>query len=392
MTETPPAHQAPAGPEPAGYSADPSDGAPGYSANPGPATPGYPGSGATGYPAYPGYGTPGYLAYPGDPASGYSAYPGYPAYPAAGWRAGGSPAPGCVPLRPLGFGEILSGAFSLVRQNPKATLGLTASIVTALATSLALILLIASQTTAAVGLLAVPAGLALYGLQLGGLTVAMGRGLLGRKLGLREALAASYAWRVMLTVLVLAVAVVVPWWLLLVTLKGWGVLVALLLTAWLSVMASLTIPVVVLEGRWPFPALARSWRLVLGSYWRLVGIYLLTYLVTLMLSFVITIPIELGGALAGAASTSAVGHAAAFLTLGVVVIGEIVVVSLTSTIQTGVLVLVYADLRMRKEGMDLVLQQAAHDGRLSGEEFATTRPGAAYAGGAYADDPYAGGV
>ena len=52
-----------------------------------------------------------------------------------------------------------------------------------------------------------------------------------------------------------------------------------------------------------------------------------------------------------------------------------------AAIQTGVLVLVYADMRMREEGMDLVLQQAANDGRLSGEEFATTGPGSAYAGG-----------
>ena len=287
-----------------------------------------------------------------------------------------------MPLRPLGVGEILSGAFSLLRQNPKATLGLTATVVTTLAASLALIVLIAAHTAPAVGLLAVPAGLALYGLQLGGLTAAMGRGLLGRKLAIREAARASYAGRVMLTLLALGLAFAAPWWLLIATLKAWGVLAAVLVTAWLLVMVSLTIPVVVLEGRWPFPAVARSWRLVLGSYWRLVGIYLLTYLMTSVISVVVTIPIEVGGGLAGAARATAGGHAGAFLAIGVVVIGEIVVFSLTSTIQAGVLVLVYADMRMRKEGMDLVLQQAAHEGRPSGEEFAATRPGSAYTGGA----------
>ncbi|MGI9008037.1 MAG: hypothetical protein ACR2FU_17895 [Streptosporangiaceae bacterium] len=355
MTETPPTNPAPAGHE------------------------GYPGQG------YPGQGYPG-QGYPGQdyPGQGYPrpSYPGqgYPGYPAAG-RVASGPAPGGVPLRPLGLGEILGGAFSLVRQNPKATLGLTATIVTTLAVSLALILLIAAQTSKAVGLVAIPAGLALYGLLLGGLTASMGRSLLGRKLAIREAAAASYAGRVMLALLVLGLGFAVPWWLLIATLKGWGALIALPLTAWMVVMVSLTIPVVVLEGRWPFPAVARSWRLVLGSYWRLIGIYLLTYLMTTVLSFVISIPIEVGGGLAGAVGSTAGSHAGAFLWVGVIAIGEIIVFSLTATIQTGVLVLAYADMRMRKEGMDLVLQQAAYEGRLSGDEFAATRPGSAYTGG-----------
>jgi uncharacterized membrane protein len=37
---------------------------------------------------------------------------------------------------------------------------------------------------------------------------------------------------------------------------------------------------------------------------------------------------------------------------------------------------------MRKEGMDLVLQQAAQNQQLTGEEFATSGPGSAYTGGA----------
>jgi hypothetical protein len=378
MTDTPPAYPAPAG-QGACTGAEP----PGAH----PATPAYPAS--QGDPAGSGYpGTIPYLPGPAYPASpgypgyaGYVGYPQYPGYQAGGWSAG-TPAPGSVPLRPLGLGEILGGAFSLVRQNPKATLGLTASIVTALAASLALILLIASQTAPWVDLLAVPAGLALSGLQLGGLTAAMGRGLLGRRLGIRDAIRASHAGRVVVALLVLGTGFLACWWALIATLKGWGALIALLLTAWLIVMVSLTIPVVVLEGRWPFPALARSWRLVLGSYWRLLGIYLLTYLLTMVLSFVISFPIEIGGGLAGAAGGAAgAGHAGAFLAAGVFVIGEIVVFSLTATIQAGVLVLVYADMRMRKEGMDLVLQQAAYAGRLSGEEFATTTPGSAYTGG-----------
>ena len=39
-----------------------------------------------------------------------------------------APRPGCVPLRPLGLGDILDGSFKVIRRNPKATLGLSAAV------------------------------------------------------------------------------------------------------------------------------------------------------------------------------------------------------------------------------------------------------------------------
>ena len=39
-----------------------------------------------------------------------------------------APRPGCVPLRPLGLGDILDGSFKVIRRNPKVTLGLSAAI------------------------------------------------------------------------------------------------------------------------------------------------------------------------------------------------------------------------------------------------------------------------
>jgi len=51
----------------------------------------------------------------------YGQYPGY----GQGYQPPG-PEPGGIPLRPLGVGEILSGAFTSIRQNPAATLGLSA--------------------------------------------------------------------------------------------------------------------------------------------------------------------------------------------------------------------------------------------------------------------------
>jgi hypothetical protein len=310
------------------------------------------------------------------------------------WQAGyGQPppalAPGAVPLRPLGVGDILSGSFTLIRQNPAGTLGLTASTVTALAISLVLVFFIASQTAAWVGLLGAPLVLVFFGVQLGGLVAAMGQSLLGHKITIRDALRRSRAGWVILALLTLAVPFIGGWTLLGITLKGWGVLVALLLTAWLAVMVSLTIPVVVLEKRNPFAALGRSWRLVLGSYWRVFGIYVLMYLIMWVLSFIVSIPLDLISGLAGASFGG--GRATLTLALAALTIGEIVITSLALTIETGVVVLVYADMRMRKEGMDLVLQQAVLTHQLTGEEFAATGMSSAYTGGAYAHGAYPGG-
>src|SRR6476646_3719627 len=77
--------------------------------------PGYP---PAGYPPpwYPSYPPPGYQPYP---PNGYQGYPPMP--PAI--------RPGVIPLRPLTLTDILNGAFSYIRTNPKATLGLTTIVV-----------------------------------------------------------------------------------------------------------------------------------------------------------------------------------------------------------------------------------------------------------------------
>ncbi len=320
-----------------------------------------------------------------------------------GWagRSGTSaPATGGIPLRPLGAGDILSGSFTLIRQNPAATLGLTASVITGLAVAMVVIFVIAANSSGAVVLLALPAVLAAYALQVGGLAAAMGRGLLGRKLSIADSVRLSRAGWVLLTIVVLALGAALMWLPLIALLKGWGVIPALLLTAWLAVMTSLVVPVIVLERRRPFAAIGRSWRLILGSYWRVFGIYFLTYLMTSTISFVINFPLGFGSGLIGGAGLS--NEATASAAVVIYAIAEIVIVSLTITIQVGVLVLVYADMRMRKEGMDLVLRQAALNQRLTGEEFAASGFSSAYTGGAapggvfpgpaYPDDGYPAGV
>ena len=229
----------------------------------------------TGAPGYPGSSAyPGAQGYPGSPGYGQAGYQGsWSTGPRQGGGAGGSsaatgPLSGGIPLRPLGVGDILSGSFTLIRQNPSATLGLTASVVTALAVAILVIFVIAVNTAGGVLLVAIPATLAAFALQVGGLAATMGRGVLGRKLSIADAVRLSRTGWVLLTIVLLALAAAAIWVPLIVLLKGWGLIPALLLTAWLAVMTSLAVPVVVLERRGPFAAIGRSWRLILGSYWR----------------------------------------------------------------------------------------------------------------------------
>lgn len=311
--------------------------------------------------------------------------PWYP-YGTGSWPGGAAPGPGGVPLRPLGAGDILSGSFTLIRQNPAATLGLTASVVTALAAAVLVLFVIAVNTTGAVMLVAAPLVLAGFALQAGGLTAALGRGLLGRKLRITDAIRLARTGWVLLAVVILTLAAAVVWVPLLALLKGWGLIPALLLTAWLTVMVSLTVPVAVLENRGPFPAIGRSWRLVLGSYWRVFGIYLLMYLLTWVIGFLVDLPLLFASGLLGGLGSGSKGTVSAAAV--VYAIGEIVIFSLTLTIDLGVIVLVYADMRMRKEGMDLVLRHAALSRPLTGDEFATTGFTSAYTGGVVPGAPY----
>jgi len=85
-----------------------------------------------GQPAYgqPAYGQPGSAGSPGYPAA-----PGYSPYGSYGYgQVPGTPKPGVIPLRPLGVGEILDGAFSTMRAHWKLMIGLAALV--AAATSL----------------------------------------------------------------------------------------------------------------------------------------------------------------------------------------------------------------------------------------------------------------
>jgi hypothetical protein len=382
---------------------------------------GHDASPGAGYGAPPGtsYGAPPGTSYGAPPGTGYG-QPGYGTQPGAGYGAprGGwappsqAPKPGVIPLRPVAVGEILDGAFTSIRRNPKATLGIAAVVLTVSAiitTSLELILLHrlnlstqASQPltrTQVVGMLAVvlPSGLTAlvvaYIVQIlltGLLTAVVGRSVLGYRI------TAGEAWRVarprlpalLLATLLVGLAYLGPWAGLVVVLFLLGIvgapaallvvvgvlggIASFVVDVWFWAMFSMSAAAVVLEHLRPRQALARSWRLVRNSFWRVFGILLLAFLIVFVASSVLRLPFTLISAVFSTGATSftqAIQPSLASLAIGA--IGGIIAGAITQPIWAGVTVLLYVDLRMRREGLDLILQTAISGGAMSGDDFAT---------------------
>jgi hypothetical protein len=357
--------------------------------------PGYgqvpPGYGTPGYPPPPGYGQapPGYPPPPGYSPSGYGP-PGY----RPDWTA--ASAPGGIPLRPLALGDIYSGAVTSARRNPLATFGLAAIIVT-ISGVLTTLLRIAAfshaagagSSTSADGALEIPTFLISLLAQFiltGMLTGVIGRGVLGRKVSIGEAWRTSRLGVVIGTALLLLlinIVVFIPVAILVIVLAlahagplaavvgvlgGLGTVIFFVV---LSVRLCLTMPAVVLERLGPWTAVKRSWVLSRGSFWRLFGIKLLTYIIIFIATLIIEIPFGLaGGGLAFSGGVTKLASESIALII-LTAVGGIIASAIMDPMKCGVTVLLYLDLRMRREGLDLVLNNVAKGQQLTGDEFAT---------------------
>ena len=375
--------------------------------------PGYP---PPGYPQPshqpPGYPPPGYPqpshqppAYPqqGYPPPGYRQPdyqpPGYPppGYPPPGYQPPGygppppvAPAlkPGIIPLRPLTLGDIFNGAVGYIRANPKVTLGFTAAVVVG-TQIIALILqvgplavtgqlggqsvdpestadLIADSGSTVLDLIATTlSGVLLSGM----LTVVVGRAVFGSTITIGAAwvkVRGRLPALIGLTTLVfvgvaLLIAVVV---LIIVALAAanemaavfFGLLLVLALIAALvyiyTVLAFAPV-LIVLERLTIVAAITRSFALVRNSFWRVLGIRLLTFIVATFVSGAVAVPFAIGG-IVGA---KIAGTALVAIMLGS--IGTVIAQIITAPFSAGVVVLLYTDRRIRAEAFDLVLQTGA---------------------------------
>lgn len=379
-----------------------------------------------------GYGPPGYAA-PGHAApAGYPPPGGYGPAGAAGWQQPPAAArPGVIPLRPVGVGEILDGGFASIRRNPKAALGLTVIfllvsglITTGLAGYLARVSgpapvpapgtpippgeftgILSSDIRYAtpVSTFSFLVGYAVQLLLAGILAPVFARSALGQPAGgVRAAwrLSRGCRWRLtgnVLLVMAITLAPLLALGLLIfllaisqvpgpvIALAGFaGVLGAGFLAVWLWTMLSLAPAVVTLERAGPVAALSRSWQLVRRSAWRVFGIQLLTWLIVIVAGFVLRLPFTVADtALVLGGGLSTLG-AVPLPALAVSAVGSLASGTVTRPLAAAVTTLLYVDLRMRREGLDLVMR-SADSGELPGDGFAAlwrpSLPGAPPAAG-----------
>ena len=315
--------------------------------------------------------------------------------PSTGWTLPQVPKPGIVPLRPLGLLEILDGSISAIRAHPVAMLGLSAVVVTVstVIDSIAqyaivgdLEALVASTSADPMDQDALFADLAtvIYAMAIsasisvlaqivlaGLLTTVVYRAVLG------EHIPMGAAWRAarsrlpallalaLLTGLVMLVAVAAVSFpaivgtvfgpLGVVLTLGWVLTAAanVVVVAYLYVVLGVAGPAVVLERRGPVAACQRSRRLVRGSFWRVFGILALSGLFVFVITAAISIPFEVVSTLVGSGDPFGVGP------LTVSAIGATLAGTLTSPFAAAVVVLLFVDLRVRREGLDIELARAA---------------------------------
>ncbi|MEU6443531.1 hypothetical protein [Streptomyces sp. NPDC047046] len=286
-----------------------------------------------------------------------------------------APQPGIVPLRPLDLGDILGGAFRMMRSHWRAVLGISLGVAVLVVAVTLVVQGTLTDGTSLSNARSVPAQfLSLLGstLAVGMLTSVASHAVLGRPLGLKGAWreARPRFWKLLgLTVLVsLVVAAAVLVCLvpgLLVDAAGGGdgltvlgILGGVVLAIWLYIRLSFSTAALVLERQGIVAAMRRSAKLVDGAWWRTFGILLLTGLIASVAQFVIMLPFDaLGLLVAFAGSAESLTDGPAFwLFAGT---GMIASTTFVFPLTAGVTVLLYVDQRIRRESLDIDLAAAS---------------------------------
>jgi len=320
--------------------------------------------------------------------------------PAPAWTP--PPKPGLIPLRPLTLGDILSASFQVLRRNPRPTFGAALLINgVVLLVSIVVVGVVAflafSRTfsgseadqealiAGATGIVALSAlipgvvSIAANAILQGIIALEVARGTVGEKLTLRGLwslakgrIGTLVGWAFLVTsALGLAVLSVVGAVVaaavtggtagivgaVLIGLLGGGAL--LVCGWWIGTRVSLVSTAIMIERLTLGAAIRRSWTLTTGYFWRTLGIQLLVAVVISVVSQIISTPV---GLILGMATTvlNPNGDNTAAL-VGVVVVYLVFIVvtlvfgALAVVIQTAASALIYIDLRIRKEGLDLDL-------------------------------------
>ncbi|WP_378147412.1 hypothetical protein ACFJGV_05395 [Cnuibacter sp. UC19_7] len=364
------------------------------------------------YPQQP-YGQPQYPP-PGNGTPAYAQYGAQFAPPGApeGWTP--PPKPGLIPLRPLGFGTLLGAPFQVLRRNPKATFGsgliiqAAVIIVTALFFVGLTVFLIGRSLNAvgddadviaagnvALGLLGtlVVAAFTLFASALlqGVLVVEVARGTLGEKRRLGELWKAAFKRILPLTLwlLILFAAALIGMAIVIgiivlgaVSGSGGGIAIAILvsvllgtgflvLACWLGTKTSMVPSIIVLEKKGVIAAIRRSWTLTRGYFWRTFGTIALVVVILYFASQIISTPFSLLiGIVPGLIDPTGTGSGiVAVIVVYVVFLAFTTAISaISSVVQAAVIAVIYIDLRMRKEGLDVELTRFVESAQSTDEE------------------------
>ncbi len=336
----------------------------------------------------------------GQPPSGWTPPPPYPGRQ-PGWTP--PPKPGLLPLRPLTLGDVISAAFQVIRRNPRPTFGfaLLVNVVVTVAVGGATAgigwllfsryLMAADGDQATIGagsvllflltaLLTGAVSNALMGLVQGVISQEVARGTLGEKLTLKAlwaeargriwalvgwTLLVSLATAIAVGIVVGAVVAFLPLGLVGIVLSivlglliGAGVLV---LCLWLWIKLAFVPSLIVIERLHIRAAMRRSWSLTRANWWRIFGILILLLVIVMVAGEIIATPVSLVGGIVGGIlnpnGTEDVtnGVTIAFLALSVAV--STVISAVQFVAQAAAPTVLYLDIRMRKEGLDLELQR-----------------------------------
>jgi hypothetical protein len=290
----------------------------------------------------------------------------------------------------LGLNDIFNGAVTYVRANPKATLGL-AAVVVVIVQIITLIANAGPLAAASRPRMAPPDELtggdlaawtlpaALGGLVnwlasvllVGMLAVVVGRAMFGSKITIGETwtmvrrrvlaliglVGLEAAGLILLSGLVglivaaigasgSAVATIVICFPL--------VLVSIAALAYLYTVLSFAPVLIVLERLSVIDAITRSFALVRNSFWRVLGIRILSAVVVFLVAGAIAMPLNVAAQLLAASQTGPL-----LLSITVGSIGSAISRVITTPFSAGVVALLYTDRRIRAEAFDLVLQTGA---------------------------------
>jgi len=137
-----------------------------------------------------------------------------------------------------------------------------------------------------------------------------------------------------------------------------GVLVglgSLAVFAWIGIKLSITLPASVLERLGPVASMRRSWRLTTGRFWMIFSVLLVATIITSVIQNVLSAPVSVIMPLAFLNSDSP----PTALMILLLAVASYVGMLLSTVYVASVTAVVYTDQRMRREGFDLVLAQAA---------------------------------